>query len=155
MRRSTMQAVALAALVATGTATVAATATAQDRYDEQKVVYHINGLGGDDGSGYRAALNNIQNHINAVGQDRIEVQVVLHGDGVELLRHAVANQALQMDVTNLKTQNVHFRICENTLTGRDISYEDDLFEVWEEDIVPSGVAEVSFLQQQGFTYIKP
>jgi hypothetical protein len=41
------------------------------------------------------------------------------------------------------------------LRGRKISYENDLFEVFEEDIVPSGVAEVSYLQQQGYTYIKP
>ena len=27
--------------------------------------------------------------------------------------------------------------------------------VFEEDIVPSGVAELSHLQQQGYTYIKP
>jgi uncharacterized protein len=142
----------LAALLAVA---AAAPAVAQERYGEQKVVYHINGGGAEDGAAYRAALNNIQNHINAIGQDRIEVQVVLHGDGVGLLRDAMSNQALQMDVTSLKTQNVHFRVCENTLTGRGISFEDDLFEVWEEDVVPSGVAEISYLQQQGFTYIKP
>ena len=42
-----------------------------------------------------------------------------------------------------------------TLRGREISYEDDLYDVWEEDIVPSGVAELSRLQQMGYTYIKP
>jgi hypothetical protein len=41
------------------------------------------------------------------------------------------------------------------LVGRKISYENDLFEVFEDDIVPSGVAELSHLQQMGFTYIKP
>ena len=39
---------------------------------------------------------------------------------------------------------------------RKISYEKDLFDVFKEDIVPSGVApELSHLQQQGYTYIKP
>ena len=46
-------------------------------------------------------------------------------------------------------------MCNNTLVGRDISWEDDLYDVWEEDIVPSGVAELSRLQQMGYTYIKP
>jgi uncharacterized protein len=80
---------------------------------------------------------------------------VLHGDGLALLRSAVDNQALQMDVTSLKTQNVEFRVCQITLDRRDISYEEDLFEVWEDDIVPSGVAEVARLQQMGYAYIKP
>ena len=60
-----------------------------------------------------------------------------------------------MDVTSLKSQNVSFQICNNTLKGRKLSYENDLFEVWEDDIVPSGVAELSHLQQKGYTYIKP
>jgi uncharacterized protein len=124
-------------------------------FGEQKVVYHINYAGGETGDGYRPALTNIQNHIDAVGVDNLEVKVVLHGDGLALLRSAVDNQALQMDVTSLKTQNVEFRVCQITLDRRDISYEEDLFEVWEDDIVPSGVAEVARLQQMGYAYIKP
>ena len=48
-----------------------------------------------------------------------------------------------------------FLVCNNTLTSRKIDYENDLFEVFEDDIVPSGVAELSYLEQQGYTYIKP
>lgn len=128
---------------------------ADDRYGKQKVVYHINESGGENSQAYRRALNNVQNHINAVGKDNIDVKVVLHGDGVELLRDAVDNPKLQADVTSLKTQSVSFAVCNNTLTGREIDYEKDLFEVWEENIVPSGVAELSRLQQMGYTYIKP
>jgi intracellular sulfur oxidation DsrE/DsrF family protein len=39
--------------------------------------------------------------------------------------------------------------------GRKIDYKTDLFDVYEEDIVPSGVAELSRLQAMGYTYIKP
>ena len=131
------------------------TSNADARYGKQKVVYHINYNGGDGDKLYRGALRNIQNHINAVGKENLEVKVVLHGNGVGLLKSAVSNQKLQSDVTNLKTQNVAFSVCNNTLTGRKIDYKTDLFEVWEENIVPSGVAELSYLQQQGYTYIKP
>ena len=58
-------------------------------------------------------------------------------------------------MTNLKTQHVAFNVCNNTLVGRKIDYSKDLFEVFEDDIVPSGVAELSRLQQMGYTYIKP
>lgn len=132
-----------------------AAAQDSDRYGQQKVVYHINGNGGEDDKAYRGALRNVQNHINAVGRDNIEVKVVLHGNGVGLLQNAMENEQLQMDVTSLRGQNVVFLVCNNTLTGRDISYEEDLFEVFEDQIVPSGVAELSYLQGQGYTYVKP
>lgn len=134
---------------------VVAGASASERYGKQKVVYHINYPGGENDKKYRGALRNIQNHINAVGAENIDVKVVLHGNGLGLLMSAKGNQKLQSQVISLKTQNVSVHVCANTLRGRKISYEDDLFEVFEEDIVPSGVAELSYLQQQGYTYIKP
>ncbi|MEM7774826.1 MAG: DsrE family protein [Pseudomonadota bacterium] len=136
-------------------AAMAGGAQAEGRYGKQKVVYHINYDGGDGAKRYRGAMRNIQNHINAVGADNLEVKVVLHGNGVLLLKTAVDDVKLQSAVTSLKTQNVSFHVCNNTLNGRKISYEDDLFEVFEDDIVPSGVAELSRLQMQGYTYIKP
>ncbi|MEM9360745.1 MAG: DsrE family protein [Pseudomonadota bacterium] len=128
---------------------------AGERYGKQKVVYHINYDGGPDDKKYRGAMRNIQNHINAVGAENMEIKVVLHGNGLGLLMTAKENQKVQSAVTSLKTQNVTFQVCNNTLKGRKISYENDLFEVFEEDIIPSGVAELSHLQQQGYTYIKP
>ena len=130
-------------------------ARADERYGSQKVLYHVNTKGGDENGAYRMMLRNIQNHVEAVGKDKINVKVVLHGDGVELLRQAVASQPLQMGITSLKTQNVQFLVCANTLEGRKIDPDKDLFDVADDDIVPSGVAEVSHLQQQGYTYIKP
>ncbi len=128
---------------------------AGERYGKQKVVYHINYDGGPDDKKYRGAMRNIQNHINAVGAENMEIKVVLHGNGLGLLMTAKENQKVQSAVTSLKSQDVTFQVCNNTLKGRKISYENDLFEVFEDDIIPSGVAELSHLQQQGYTYIKP
>ncbi|MFW8594318.1 DsrE family protein [Cribrihabitans neustonicus] len=147
--------------VAAGLAAVAlfaaGAAAAQDssRYGPQKVVYHINGTGGEEAKAYRGALRNVQNHINAVGRENLEVKVVLHGNGVGLLQEALSNEQVQMAVTSLRGQNVVFLVCNNTLTGRGIDYETGLFEVFEDQIVPSGVAELSYLQGQGYTYVKP
>ena len=133
---------------------IAGPLAAQDSgYDTQKVVYHINS-DGQSGTSYRAAMGNIQNHITAVGSDNIEVEVVMHGDGLGLLVEAKEDDALQTRIGGLKSQNVRFRICANTLKGRDIALN-DLYDAWDEDVVPSGVAELSKLQQSGYTYIKP
>ena len=145
----------IACLLVAMASTVATRTNAEDRYGKQKVVYHINYNGGEDDKAYRAAMRNIQNHINAVGKDNIEIKVVLHGNGVNLLKDAVNNQKVQQDVLSLRSQQVKFQVCNNTLKGRKLSYENDLFEVFKDDIVPSGVAELSRLQQMGYTYIKP
>ena len=126
-----------------------------ERYGKQKVVYHINYDGGSESKAYKGAMRNIQNHINAVGAENMDIKVVLHGNGLGLLKSAKSDETVQTAVASLKGQNVAFNVCNNTLVGRKISYENDLYDVWEDDIVPSGVAELSRLQQMGYTYIKP
>lgn len=147
----------LAALVGAlfGFALVAAPAFAAEPYGKQKVAYHMNVKGGEGDSAYLAALGNVQNHINAVGLKDIEVKVVMHGDGLGMLKSARDNQRLQGAIVNLKNQKVGFLVCKNTLDARKIDPDKDLFDVFAEDIVPSGVAELSSLQMKGYTYIKP
>lgn len=146
----------LAALLALAALTIGTTQGAlAEGYGKQKVVYHINYDGGPDSKAYKGAMRNIQNHINAVGAENLDLKVVLHGNGLGVLMNAKEDETLQTAVGSLKSQNVSFHVCNNTLQGRDISYEDDLYDVWEQDIVPSGVAELAHLQQQGYAYIKP
>lgn len=135
----------LLALGATGCATT-------EGYGKQKVVYHINY---DDEKQLKAALGNIQNHINAVGKENLDLRVVMHGNGLALLQKANSDPDMQSKVINLKKQGIHFNVCANTLKGRKINYKNDLYDVSEQDIVPSGVAEIAALQQKGYTYVKP
>lgn len=127
---------------------------AAEGYAAQKAVYHINGNGGEGGKAYDGALSNLRNHLDAVGDDNADIRVVLHGDGIGLLQKAVEDQGLQGSIVDLKNRGVRFLVCNNTLVGRKIS-ADSLFEVFPEDIVPSGVAELGKLQGKGFAYIKP
>jgi intracellular sulfur oxidation DsrE/DsrF family protein len=131
---------------------------------KQKVVYHVNG---DDPKQQAGALRNIQNHINAVGKENLDLRVVMHGNGVSMVllpealgnvkgfKAANATPQMQANIDGLKAQGVAFKVCANTLNGRKVSKEDDLYMVEEADIVPSGVAELGILQGQGFAYIKP
>lgn len=129
--------------------------TMAEGYGHQKVIYHVNYAGGEGNKAYMGAMRNIQNHINAVGAENMEIRVVLHGNGVDLLKAAKGDDTMQTVVAGLKAQKVKFNVCNNTLVGRNIDYSNDLYDVWEDDIVPSGVAELSKLQIEGFTYIKP
>jgi intracellular sulfur oxidation DsrE/DsrF family protein len=144
-------AVGLLAIGATGCATLGGSSP-------QKVVYHINY---DDSKELNAALRNVQNHINAVcgkGQsckDKLDLRVVMHGKGVDLLKQANTDLDMQQKVISLKKQGIAFNVCANTLKGKKINYKNDLFDVSEKDIVPSGVAELAKLQSEGFAYVKP
>ncbi len=131
-------------------------------YAPQKVVYHINY---DEPKAQAGALRNIQNHINAVGADKLELKVVLHGNGLSLLlepdaaaatklARGNADDAMQARIAGLKQQGVKFNICANTLKGKQVKLE-DLYDAAQADVVPSGVAELGKLQGEGYAYIKP
>jgi intracellular sulfur oxidation DsrE/DsrF family protein len=132
-------------------------------YGKQKVVYHINY---DDPKAQAGALGNIQNHINAVGAENLDLKVVMHGKGLSLLltpgaapktklTQGNATEEIQAKIAGLKDQGVGFQVCANTLKGKQIDSENDLYDVDKADIVPSGVAELAHLQGMGYAYIKP
>lgn len=158
----TMMSVVLAGLV--GLMAFSGVAPAASADTKQKVVYHING---DDPKQQTGALRNVQNHINAVGKENLDLRVVMHGNGVSLVllpealdkvkgfKNANASPQMQASIDGLKHQGVQFKVCANTLQGRQVNREEHLYMVEEVDIVPSGVAELGILQAQGFAYIKP
>jgi len=115
---------------------------------EEKVVYHIN-----DASVARIAMRNIENHISASPDARIVV--VTHGKGIDFLLNDAKDEkgSYQAQVAGLKNRGVDFRVCRNTLKGRNL---DDSAVIFEANVVPSGVAEVGRLQaREGYAYLKP
>ncbi|MFN4350724.1 MAG: DsrE family protein [Hylemonella sp.] len=115
-----------------------------------KAVYHIN----TDVNTVPAILNNIRNHLSA--DPKAKIVVVTHGAGINfLLQDAKDSQGREFSgaVSDLASQGVEFRVCNNTLTVRNINPDRLLMET---KIVPSGVAEVARLQaHEGYVYLKP
>jgi intracellular sulfur oxidation DsrE/DsrF family protein len=140
---------ALLALLAVG---ATGCASLSDGYGKQKVVYHVND---NDPKQLKATLGNIQNHINAVGNENIDLRVVMHGNGVGMLQLAQTDEDVKSKVDKLKAQGIAFNVCGNTLKGKKLDYKTDLYDVKAKDIVPSGVAEIAHLQKNGFVYVKP
>ena len=129
----------------------------------QKVIYHVNF---DDARAQQQTLRYIQNHLNAVGEEKLDLRVILHGDGLTLLlepdmadntlfRTGYATDELTATIAALKDRGVRFLVCANTLRGKKVDPANDLYDVDEQDIVASGVAEIARLQGQGFAYIRP
>jgi len=122
------------------------TAHAQD----VKVVYHVN-TGIDTAAG---VLGNVRNHLSA--DPTVKIVVVTHGLGIDfLLDGAKDNKGREFSgvVADLAGKGVQFRVCNNTLTSRNIDANKVSMEA---KIVPSGVAEVARLQaKEGYVYLKP
>jgi intracellular sulfur oxidation DsrE/DsrF family protein len=132
--------------VAQATAPVEAAAAAAV---EEKVVYHVN-----DSENARAALNNVNNHLNA--SPNAKIVVVTHGKGIDFLLEGAEDKSgnpYVIGIEALKAKGVDFRVCNNTLKSRKLEAS---AVVPEATIVPSGVAEIGMLQaREGYVYLKP
>lgn len=143
---------ALAVVALLPFATGLSNAVAADAGAKQKVVYHLNS---DDDKHQKAFLQNVQNHINAVGKENLDLRVVMHGPGIALLQNAKKDEDVKSRIDNLKLQGISFNVCANTLKGKKINHKTDMYDVSDNDIVPSGVAEIAILQGKGYAYVKP
>ncbi len=115
-----------------------------------KVAYHVN-TGVETAAGI---LGNVRNHLNA--DPSAKVVVVTHGAGIDfLLDGAKDSKGREFSgmVSDLTAKGVQFRVCNNTLTSRNIDASKVSMEA---KIVPSGVSEVARLQaKEGYVYLKP
>ncbi len=123
-------------------------------YAEQRVVYHVTGDGGFRGRGYRNLMHIAGNHMAAVGEGRLDLKVVVQGEGLNLLMSARSDPELAAKIDALKAKGARFLVCRNTLTVQGVDPYAQLYGVTRSDIVAAGVAEVSDLVQKGYVNIR-
>ena len=128
---------------------VCAKAGAQDQRPD-RVVYHF--VDGNDQAS--RGLDYIRNHlaVNSAAQ----ITVVGHAAGVNFMmkgaKTAKGNDYRGM-IEDLELQGVKFKVCEITLRERGLGRDQFIPEV---SFVPSGVAEITRLQQrEGYAYLRP
>ncbi|RRC97558.1 hypothetical protein EHS89_17130 [Amphritea balenae] len=130
---------------------LANTVLAANQYDEQKVLYHVNY---HEQSRINETLVNVANHLEALGEDRVDIKVMIHGKAIEYLIAANDDEGKQMQLDSLRMNGVQFLVCGNTLNGYNITLE-DLYEVEPEDMVQAGLPAIVDLQQKGYIYVRP
>lgn len=115
-----------------------------------KVVYHVNNTDAQATN----ALRNIGNHLEVNPQAKIVV--VTHARGVDFLFDGAKDKGgnpYNIRVEELKSRGVTFDVCEITLRNRKIARSKFIPEA---TFVPSGVAEITRLQQrEGYAYLRP
>lgn len=100
----------------------------------------------------RLVLSVASNLLKAYGPDKVAVEVVTFGPGIDLLRDTNEHRAL---VDSLVTQGVRFSVCGNTLdtiereTGKRPAINPHAVEV------QVGVGHLLDLTERGFTIVRP
>ncbi len=99
-------------------------------------------------------LRNIANALKAVDswKGKMNVTVVLYAKGVTLLKNP--DEQTQKKLDDLKKHGVQLKVCDNTLREQSIDFH-NLYHVTDTDIVPSGFAEVAYLQAQKHFVVDP
>jgi intracellular sulfur oxidation DsrE/DsrF family protein len=117
---------------------------------EDKVVYHVN----DTDAQAVNALRNIGNHLEV--NPKAKIVVVTHAQGVDFLFEGARDKngnPYSVALEELKQRGVAFDVCEITLRNRKLSRSKFIPEAV---FVPSGVAEITRLQQrEGYAYLRP
>jgi len=103
---------------------------------------------GDSGK-WNLALNNAKNLQQAYGADKIDIEIVTYGPGVNMLKldSVVANR-----VDEAKQAGVNIVACQNTMKNMKLTEADMLPNT---SYVPAGVVEIIKKQREGYAYIRP
>ena len=112
----------------------------------QKVVFQVS-----DGEPkkWNLALNNIKNVQDSLGKDKVEIELVVYGPGIDMLK---LESAAGNRVNDAVANGVRVVACENTMEAQKLDKADMLNSI---GYVPAGVIELIKKQQQGYAYIRP
>ncbi len=114
-----------------------------DPYGEVRLVVPLTS---DDKGIQTMKLRNIANAFGAAEewQGKFTVKMVLYSKGLTLLKNP--DEALRRKLDELRARGMQVEVCGNSLREQDIDFH-TLYRVTDADIVPSGFAEVAWLQQ--------
>jgi len=99
-------------------------------------------------------LRNLENSLDSVAKwgGKMQSTVVVYAKGVSLLKDPTPETQKKIDA--LKARGVQFEVCDNTLREQGIDFR-QLYHVVDGDIVPSGFAEVAYLQSKKNYVVDP
>jgi intracellular sulfur oxidation DsrE/DsrF family protein len=113
-----------------------------------RVVMHLNS--GEE-KVQKGVLNNIKNLYEALGAERVNVELVAHGAGLSLFTKQ--DTKLAEELARLKTSyGVSYTACSNTMKAQGLTRADLIDQV---DRTMPAMVRLMELQEQGWAYIKP
>lgn len=120
--------------------------TAANVAKKEKVIFHVTT---DDPKFWNQSLNNMNQIQKILGKDNVDVELVVNGFGIGMLKieSVVGNR-----VNDAVAGGIKVVACEETMRGQKLTKEDMLGSI---GYVPGGVLEVIQRQREGYAYLKP
>ena len=103
----------------------------------------------NDPAKWNLALNNARNIQKDLGADKVEIEIVAYGPGLNMVK---AGSAVAPRVEEATMGGVRIDACENTMANTKVSKEQILPGV---AYVSSGVVQIMKRQQEGWAYVRP
>lgn len=103
----------------------------------------------NDPAKWSLALNNAYNLQNDVGADAVDIEIVVYGPGIGMLK---AGSPVAPRIASAMKSGIRVLACENTMTNQKLAKSDMLPDL---GYVPAGVTQLMKRQQQGWAYLRP
>ena len=98
---------------------------------------------------WNLALNNAKNIQQSYGEGKVDVEIVVYGPGIGMLK---ADSIVGNRIEDAKSAGVKVVACENTMKANKLTKADMLSDT---SYVPSGVVELIKKEKAGYAYIRP
>ena len=98
---------------------------------------------------WNLALNNAKNVQQAYGADKVDVEIVVYGPGIAMLK---SDSVSAGRIDEAKKANITILACENTMKNNKLTKEDMLPNT---SYVAVGVAQIIKRQREGYAYVRP
>jgi len=98
---------------------------------------------------WQLALNNAQNVQEALGKDKVTIEIVAYGPGLGMLK---SESKVAAGVNGALDNNVKVVACGTTMKKMHLTEADLIGGV---SVVPGGVVEIMTRQSQGWSYVRP
>ncbi len=98
---------------------------------------------------WNLALNNARNVQNDLGAEATELEIVVYGPGIGMLK---ADSPVAKRVADALGKGIKLVACENTMKAQRLTYGDMLPNI---GYVSAGVVELMKKQREGWAYIRP
>ena len=103
----------------------------------------------NDPAKWNLALNNIKNVQDDVGAANVDIEMVVYGPGINMLK---LESPASSRVADAMKANIKVVACENTLRAQKLGREDMLPAI---SYVPAGATEIMKKQGEGWAYLRP
>lgn len=121
-------------------------ASAQSQPAKNKAVFQVSD---GDPQKWNLTLNNAKNVQDDLGSDAVDLEIVVYGPGIGMLK---GDSPVAKRIADALKAGVKVVACEYTMKAQKLVYTDMLPAI---GYVPAGVVELMKKQQEGYAYIRP